>query len=266
MGEGALFKLVVAFVVLAVGLGALERFCPAVRGQRLLRRGYLTDVVYWLVTPLITRGATRLVVGAALLLLAAAAGLSLDRLQLQLLLQGSPALRRLPPVVQALAVLIVGDFVGYWMHRAFHRGRLWRFHAVHHSSTEVDWLSAVRLHPVNDVLTRLAQALPLLLLGLPATALTVYAPLLAFYAIVLHANVPWTFGPLRYVIASPAFHRWHHSAEEEGRDRNFAGLFPLWDLLFGTYHLPVGRQPRRLGVRENVPDGLLGQLAFPFRQ
>jgi sterol desaturase/sphingolipid hydroxylase (fatty acid hydroxylase superfamily) len=54
--------------------------------------------------------------------------------------------------------------------------------------------------------------------------------------ILLHANLPWTFGPLRNALASPAFHRWHHTWEAEGMDRNFSGLFPWIDLLFGTFY------------------------------
>lgn len=259
-------KLLLAFTFLAVVLGTIERLWPAVRGQRRLRRGFLTDAAYWLFTPLVTRAVTRVAVALAVVLLAAAAGLSLDRAQVQGLAQGSPALRGLPLAAQVLLVLLLGDFIGYWTHRAFHRGRLWPFHAVHHSSTEVDWLSSVRLHPVNDALARLAQALPLLLLGMPAAAVAAYAPILTLYALLLHANVPWTFGPLRFVIASPTFHRWHHTSEAEGRDRNFAGLFPLWDLLFGTFHLPAGRKPQRFGVDEPVPASLAGQLAYPFRR
>ncbi|HET8578957.1 MAG TPA: sterol desaturase family protein, partial [Methylomirabilota bacterium] len=88
-----------------------------------------------------------------------------------------------------------------------------------------------------------------------------------FYAILLHANVPWTLGPLRYAIASPAFHRWHHTSEAEGRDKNFAGLFPLWDLLFGTFYMPRGRQPMQFGVAgDPVPEGLWAQLCYPFRR
>jgi sterol desaturase/sphingolipid hydroxylase (fatty acid hydroxylase superfamily) len=69
------------------------------------------------------------------------------------------------------------------------------------------------------------------------------------------------------VIASPVFHRWHHTAEDEGLDKNFAGLFPAFDALFGTLYLPAGRQPRDFGVRgEAVPETLLGQLAYPFRR
>ena len=90
---------------------------------------------------------------------------------------------------------------------------------------------------------------------------------MALYAIGLHANVGWTFGPLRYVIASPVFHRWHHTSEDEGLDTNFAGLFPFIDLAFGTFHLPSDRLPTRFGlVHDDVPQGLFKQLLYPFRR
>jgi sterol desaturase/sphingolipid hydroxylase (fatty acid hydroxylase superfamily) len=90
-------------------------------------------------------------------------------------------------------------------------------------------------------------------------------PFLTLCALLLHANVSWTYGRLRYLIASPTFHRWHHTSEEEGLDKNFAGLFPFIDLAFGTFYMPPGRQPERLGiVNDDVPDGLLAQLAYPF--
>jgi len=92
------------------------------------------------------------------------------------------------------------------------------------------------------------------------------APLFAFWAVFVHANVPWGFGPLRYVVVTPLFHRWHHTSEEEGLDRNFAGLFPLIDMVFGTFHMPGGRQPTRFGVTDrDMPAGFFGQLAYPFR-
>jgi sterol desaturase/sphingolipid hydroxylase (fatty acid hydroxylase superfamily) len=71
-------------------------------------------------------------------------------------------------------------------------------------------------------------------------------------------------GPLRFVLASPAFHRWHHTSDEQGLDKNFAGLFPVWDLVFGTFYLPA-EQPTAFGVRDEVPAGFLAQLAWPFR-
>jgi sterol desaturase/sphingolipid hydroxylase (fatty acid hydroxylase superfamily) len=172
-----------------------------------------------------------------------------------------------PIWVQALSVLVLSDFTGYWMHRAFHRGWLWRVHAVHHSSRELDWLSAVRLHPLNELITRMLQVLPFYFLGFSPLVLPGVAPFLSLYAILLHANVNWSFGPLRYAIASPAFHRWHHSSEDEGLDKNFAGLFPIWDLAFGTFHLPANKRAQTFGIIGNdIPESLWGQLVYPFKR
>ena len=61
--------------------------------------------------------------------------------------------------------------------------------------------------------------------------------------------------------------RWHHTTEEEGLDKNFAGLFPFIDLLFGTFYMPPGRQPHRFGItNDDVPAGLVAQLVYPFRR
>ena len=62
---------------------------------------------------------------------------------------------------------------------------------------------------------------------------------------------------------SPVFHRWHHAAEVECQARNFAPMFPVWDLMFGTFYMPPGRVPEAFGV-EGSPDGLLAQLVHPF--
>ena len=67
------------------------------------------------------------------------------------------------------------------------------------------------------------------------------------------------------VIVSPRFHRWHHTDEEQARDKNFAGLLPLWDILFGTYYMPKDERPSRFGTMTPVPNGLFGQIVFPFR-
>lgn len=73
-------------------------------------------------------------------------------------------------------------------------------------------------------------------------------------------------GPLKFVVASPVFHRWHHTTEKQGIDKNFAGLLPLWDLVFGTFYMPEGEQPLEFGVLgEEVPDGIWRQLLYPLR-
>jgi hypothetical protein len=112
----------------------------------------------------------------------------------------------------------------------------------------LDWLSAVRVHPVNDVVSKLVPAVLLACLGFPFQVLAGYLAVLTFYTIVLHANVDWSYGPLRHIIASPVFHRWHHTTEEQGLNRNFAPLFPFIDLLFGTFLMPHRVRPERFGA------------------
>lgn len=252
----------IAFVVLLVAFRLLQLVRPRERRLPLLRRGFWTDLAYWGFTPLVTRAITRVSVVIAVVPLAL---LIYGKVDKDLLLNGFGPASRLPLWLQAVAILALGDFIGYWMHRAFHGRRLWRFHAVHHSSVDLDWLSAVRLHPVNDALMRIAGTLPILALGFAPVALVGIAPVLTLMAILVHANLDWDWGPLRWALASPRFHRWHHTDEANARDKNFAGFLPLWDILFGTYYMPEGRVPQQFGTSSPVPAGLVGQLIYPFR-
>lgn len=262
MREGPTLQgLLIGFAVLGVLFALLQAIWPSVRGQRIFRKGFLTDCVYWIFTPLVTRTITPIAVVIAIVPLAAVYGVPWDRFR-----SGFGPMAELPAGTQAALVFVCGDFLGYWQHRFFHGRQLWPFHAVHHSSEELDWLSSVRLHPINDVGSRIFQAVPILAMGFDPRVVAIYAPAATFYAILLHANLSWDYGPFRYLIASPRFHRWHHTKAAEGQDKNFAGFFPFWDLLFGTFFMPKGRQPTVFGVDDPVPGGLLGQLVYPFRR
>jgi sterol desaturase/sphingolipid hydroxylase (fatty acid hydroxylase superfamily) len=251
---------VVGLLLLSAGFGLVESVRPAIRRRWRARRGRGTDLVYWFFAPLVTKALTRAAIVITLVPILAVLGWTLASRT-----HGFGPLSHQPVGVQALEVIVAGDFIGYWMHRLFHSRRLWRIHAVHHSSTDLDWLSSVRVHPVNDIVTKLAGAVPFVLAGFAPSVLAGYVPFLTLYAILLHANVDWTFGPLRFVIASPVFHRWHHTKEAEALDKNFAGLLPVWDAIFGTLYLPPDRRPVDFGTREPVPAGFVGQLLYPWR-
>lgn len=263
-----LLGIALGLLVLSVVFGVLERRWPAIRGQRRWRRGVTTDIAWFFFDPLVSKTLSLAAVVVALIGVAALWGAPLDRAHLRAFVRRESFLSAQPAWLQGVEVLVLVDLIGYWSHRAFHRRpALWRYHAVHHSSTELDWLSSVRVHPVNEIGNRLMQAVPLLVIGFNPGIVAGFVPVFTLYAILLHANVPWSFGPLRRVIASPAFHRWHHTSEQEGLDRNFAALFPWLDILFGTFYMPEGRQPVAFGVLgEDVPDGLVQQLVFPFRR
>ncbi len=265
MGPSAA-ELAFSLVVLALVFGLIEWLAPALPEQRRLRRGVPTDLTYWFFTPLVGKSLSRVAIVLVVVGIALACGVPVTKEHIETFFEPSGPVSELPWGVQLIALLLLADAIAYVMHRWLHQPRLWPFHAVHHSSTEVDWLSSVRLHPVNDVLIRVAQAVPIILLGFDATLLAAYVPILSFYSIFVHANVPWSFGPLRYVIATPAFHRWHHAAEDQGLNRNFAGLFPVFDLIFGTFHMPADQVPSQFGIPDgDVPEGIAAQLAYPFR-
>lgn len=256
--------LTVGFIILLAIFWVLEFYWPGVEGQKRLRRGFRTDVFYWLFTPLVGDAISRVVLLLALVPALLLVGRSIER---EALLAGWGPLAEIPAGPQFLLALVIGDFLGYWAHRWFHGRRLWRFHAVHHSSKDLDWLSSVRVHPVNGALGRVLRAVPLVLMGFSPVIVAGYLPFLTFHAILLHANVSWTFGPLRYVLASPVFHRWHHSDEPDALGKNFGGLLPIWDLLFGTYYMPVGQKPQSFGDPDDgVPEAFWRQLAYPFQR
>jgi sterol desaturase/sphingolipid hydroxylase (fatty acid hydroxylase superfamily) len=169
-----------------------------------------------------------------------------------------------PVWAQLILLLVATDFAQYWVHRAFHGRRLWAFHVIHHGAPDVNWTTTFRTHPVNYLVANAALGVLARLVGFSEASLLLAAPIFFFSGAWTHANLDWTFGPLRYVIASPVFHRWHHSADPAAREKNFAPMFPVWDLMFGTFFMPVGARPERYGA-EGAPDDMLGQLLHPLR-
>jgi lathosterol oxidase len=162
--------------------------------------------------------------------------------------------------------MLVADVTQYWVHRAFHEIRwLWPFHAAHHSSRALDWLAGSRLHVVDVVATRALVMVPLLALGFAEPALHAWLAILAFHAVFNHVNLRFRLRFIEHVLVTPRFHFWHHAVRPV--DRNYAVHFPWLDRLFGTYHLPDGEWPQRLGVDgDPVPEGWLVQLVHPFRR
>jgi sterol desaturase/sphingolipid hydroxylase (fatty acid hydroxylase superfamily) len=175
--------------------------------------------------------------------------------------------RSQPIWLQYAELLLLSDLAFYLAHRLFHAvPMLWRFHEVHHSSEHLDWIAAHRVHPVDQVLNGALIALPAIVLGFSPTALLIYALAYRWHAILLHSNVRVDFGPLKWLIASPQFHHWHHADEAWAYDRNFGGQLVVFDWLFGTLNLPVGQMPRKYGLTTPIAPDYLGQLAHPFRR
>lgn len=250
-------RVVVAFLILAALFWLIEAIWPEDRAQPKWRSDSFTDLIYWVFDGVVTKFMTTVVLVIAIV----AATLTLPH-------SGLNWISAQPGWLQALEILVLGDLIGYWLHRLFHIvPQMWRIHAVHHSPVKLDWLAAARFHPFDSVAHRVAAAVPLYLLGFSGEVLAIYAPFLAIYPIFIHANVSWNFGPLKYIITSPEFHRWHHSSDKEALNKNFSGLFPFFDYLFGTACMPKNRRPVRYGLdNEVMPKGIWRQLWYPFQK
>lgn len=173
--------------------------------------------------------------------------------------------RSWPGWLQVAVLLVAIDLMNYLSHRALHEvPLLWRLHAVHHSSTELDWLSTSRGHPIDQILTAVASTLPLYALGVD---LPVAGALLAFqffYPYLGHANTRITLRPLSAVLVTPAFHHWHHASDAAAVNRNYGAVLAVWDHLLGTAHLPPG-MPSCYGTADGPTDETwTGHMLAPF--
>jgi sterol desaturase/sphingolipid hydroxylase (fatty acid hydroxylase superfamily) len=233
----------------------LERAFARLPEQPIFRKGWRTDLVYFFMSNLLVGFTTLLTMKPAMILFSWAVSASFQH-----------AVQSQPVLLQFFEVVLIADLFQYWVHRAFHTfPALWRFHAVHHSAEAMDWLAGSRLHLIDAVATRAIIFLPFYVLGFSQIALFAYVVMVSLQATFIHANVRFNFGLLRLLFATPQFHHWHHGAESEAIDKNFAVHLPILDYLFGTFHLPEGRWPASYGISNNpVPEGYARQLVYPL--
>lgn len=256
------------YLVVYVGLAILGPLFVVL--ERRVREGpFLTparklDLGWWVVTPLFTGTLGRLLLLGVLALVARAAGFGTDGDGFLAHVQAALPFARLPWPLAFVTALVIADFFGYWSHRVRHTVALWRVHAVHHAAEDLSALSAARLHPLDEALDTILIGVPVLLLGFPLPIYAALGPFFVLHTLMLHARVDWTFGPLGRVFASPRFHRRHHARGLPAA--NFGGVFAIFDVVFGTFVMPV-EDPAAFGIDErDVPESLWAQLAYPFRR
>lgn len=176
----------------------------------------------------------------------------------------------LPLWARIIGAMVVGEIGFYWGHRWSHEiPLLWRFHAVHHSATHVNFLVNTRVHPVDMVFTRLCGLTLLYATGLasPVGPNPTLVPALVLFVgslwcFFIHANVRWRLGLFEEVPATPAFHHWRHTFEDH-KDHIYSSMLPFVDRLFGAFYL-LKTWPAEYGTATPMPDNLVGQLLEPF--
>jgi sterol desaturase/sphingolipid hydroxylase (fatty acid hydroxylase superfamily) len=247
-------------VLLLIVFVPLERLFGN-RKQRIFRRSFGADLFYYFLNGILPK----LMMIVPLTMLAGA----LHRL---VPLGFYMSVAGLPLWLRLAAALVLNEIGGYWGHRWSHEiPFLWRFHVLHHSAEEIDFLVTSKAHPVDMFFTHLCAMVPLYILGLAqplgnrvdlvpmaVTAVSTY------WAYFLHANVNWRFGFLEWLISTPAFHHWHHTNDgPEVINKNYAAMLPWVDKLFGTLHLPP-EWPAKYGSDTQVAPDLAGQLLDPL--
>jgi sterol desaturase/sphingolipid hydroxylase (fatty acid hydroxylase superfamily) len=168
-----------------------------------------------------------------------------------------------PGLLPLFVAIVLIDFAGYWRHRLEHTRALWPVHATHHADEAMNWLSLRRKHPLGEALSLLFDNLPVILLGLPFWAIAIAFMLRSWWGYFVHADVPWTLGPVGRVMISPAAHRLHHIRDERLMGTNFGNTVTLWDRVFGTYMDPAPFVNCETGIAEGTRDAW-GELKRPF--
>ena len=173
-------------------------------------------------------------------------------------------------VMLTLTLFLVDDFLRWWVHYLMHKiPELWEFHKVHHSAEVLNFTTAERIHPVETIITSATIAVSvgvvngifIALFGDKLTVVTVFganaflAVFNIFGGVLRHSPFWVSFGPrIERWIISPAMHHIHHSDKPEHYDKNMGGSLAVWDRMFGTIHIPNGREVERFGIGEETAE------------
>ncbi len=255
-----IFRLAIWLLLLMMIFVPLERFF-SVHQQKVLRKSFPVDLGYYFLNSLLPK----------MLLIAPIAVIAWG---LHHVVPGRlhSWVAAMPLWARFAAALVVGEVGFYWGHRWTHQiPFLWRFHAIHHSAEEVDWLVNTRAHPLDIVFVRLCGFVPMFALGLaqPMVGRRIdVVPLLimlvaTLWGFFIHANLRWRFGWLGFLISTPAFHHWHHTNDEH-INKNYASMLPWMDRLFGTWYMPKKQWPTKYGTDTPIATGLGRQLLQPL--
>ena len=244
-------------LVMTVVFVPVERFWPLHPGQKTFRPEWTTDAFYFVATHLPAQLLTFLMVLPALLL---TKWLAIPGLQ--------AIVQRWPYLVQLVAAIFVADLGQYLVHRTFHTVPfLWRFHSIHHSIKTLDWIAGSRSHFIDIVITRGLVMIPMMVCGFPQSVLAGYLVFVSFHATFCHTDFRPDAHWLERYFVTVRYHHWHHAADKEAVNVNFAIHFPFLDRLFGTHHLPKDAWPERYGLLDDtVPPGFFAQLLAPFKR
>jgi sterol desaturase/sphingolipid hydroxylase (fatty acid hydroxylase superfamily) len=191
----------------------------------------------------------------------------IESMELSTLNELKDTMKSWPLVLQFIVGLISFEFVSYWAHRAYHRvPLLWRFHLVHHSAKKLHYLTLLKNHPVQYLVSAVVDSLALALF-IPIDVAFIIIVLVNTVPFIYHLNMKLDIPFLNRIIVTPRFHMWHHANEPIAHHANYGTFLSVFDWVFGTYYLPddINEYPSKTGVKGvKVKNNLLSILKHPF--
>lgn len=170
-------------------------------------------------------------------------------------------------VLLGLLTLLLRGFISFLTHFLAHKIPLfWRVHRVHHLDTEMDVTTTVRFHPFEFIINSIVGIPIVLLFGFPVWGLMLYELLDIVITLFSHSNISINRRLeriLRYVFVTPDLHRIHHSSNQPETDSNFSAVFPIWDVLFGTFKTKTRNPPKEMELGlEQVQDDRANKVGW----
>jgi sterol desaturase/sphingolipid hydroxylase (fatty acid hydroxylase superfamily) len=165
--------------------------------------------------------------------------------------------------------LLLLDGLIYWWHRANHEWRfLWRFHAIHHLDRFLDTTTALRFHFGEVLLSALARAGVILLVGFPLSSILAFEALVLFAAVFHHSDLrlpPALEAAMSRLVITPSIHWVHHRRRRADTDSNYGTIFSFWDRLFGSSSPTRREADMAIGVEGEEEPGFLALLGRPLQ-
>ena len=167
----------------------------------------------------------------------------------------------------SIAILVVfSDLYSYTFHRLQHAVPfLWAMHSLHHSANALTFVTGARHFWLERVLSSAILPIMPILFLVPPDMLLIVSLIHFLPDTCAHLNVRIPMGRMITVVNSPQWHRIHHSVMPEHRDKNFAAVLPLWDLVFGTAWIPAPDEYPVTGLDPQVRVGLVDGIIWPIR-
>jgi len=172
----------------------------------------------------------------------------------------------IPNTIWAVALcFVLDDLRYYWVHRISHERRwFWASHVVHHSSQHYNLTTALRQTWTGDIINGLIFKSPLVLLGFHPAMVAFAFGINLIYQFWIHTELINRMGPFERLFNTPSHHRVHHATNPKYLDANYAGVFIIWDKMFGSFVEEDANERPRYGIVKNL--GTFNPFVIAFNE